>query len=63
MSRLTYTLDEAADLLGISRRTLADALANHEFAESIGAIQPTGPRGRWIIPQASLHAFLGAVAS
>jgi excisionase family DNA binding protein len=62
MERLTFTIDEAAEVLGISRRTLSDALTHHGFADRIGAMQPTGPRGRWIIPRAALHAFLGESA-
>ncbi len=50
--RLTYTVDEAAELLGVSRGAAYAAVrAGHVPAERIGR--------RWVVPCARFHAWLG----
>lgn len=52
--RLTYTVEEAAELLGISRSGAYEAVrAGVIPAERIGR--------RWVVPRGRLHAWLGEV--
>ena len=58
MERLTFTIDEAAEVLGISRRTLSDALTHHGFAERIGAMPEASDMATLLPRLAALRAAL-----
>ena len=50
--RLTYTIEEAAKLLGVGRNTAYDAAVRGEIPA-----KRIGPK-RWIVPRAALEAWL-----
>lgn len=50
--RLTYTVEEAAELMGLSVRGVQDACAS-------GTLSATKLAGKWLLPARTLHARLG----
>lgn len=54
--RLTYTVDEAAQVLGVSRGVAYDQVRSGEIpARRLGK--------RWVIPKSQLHAWLNGGAA
>ena len=55
LPRLAYTIDEAAAILGATRKAITRYIASGKLK----ATQPTGHKGRWLIPASSLDKLLG----
>lgn len=60
LKRYTYTVPEAAQILGISERTIYRRLEGQgDLAEIVPGIPAIRVGRRWVVPIAPLHAALG----